>query len=87
MFASAQPQMPSTKPHKDLAPHVVVKLSDGPYMEALAYSVSGKLEGPCRQSAPLLGDDSGHGMLFHTFDNKLCSAIYTCVGSCSAGSS
>jgi hypothetical protein len=50
--------------------------SDGLYMEALAYSLSGKLEGPWRQSAPLLGDDSGHGMLFHTFDNKLLLVLH-----------
>ncbi|MGA7414191.1 MAG: glycoside hydrolase family 43 protein [Bryobacteraceae bacterium] len=49
---------------------------DGLYMEALAYSVSGKLEGPWRQSAPLIGDDSGHGMLFHTFDNKLMLVLH-----------
>jgi hypothetical protein len=49
---------------------------DGLYMEALAYSVSGKLEGPWRQSAPLVGNDSGHGMLFHTFDNKLMLVLH-----------
>jgi hypothetical protein len=45
-------------------------------MEALAYSVSGKLKGPWRQSAPLIGNDSGHGMLFHTFDNKLMLVLH-----------
>ncbi len=49
---------------------------DGQYMEALAYSVSGKLEGPWRQSAPLVGDDSGHGMLFRTFDDKLMLVLH-----------
>lgn len=49
---------------------------EGLYMEALAYSVSGKLAGPWRQSAPLVGDDSGHGMLFHTFDNKLMLVLH-----------
>jgi Glycosyl hydrolases family 43 len=49
---------------------------NGLYMEALAYSESGKLKGPWRQSAPLVGDDSGHGMLFHTFDNKLMLVLH-----------
>jgi len=49
---------------------------DGLYMEAIAYSVSGKLEGPWRQSTPLVGNDSGHGMLFHTFDNKLMLVLH-----------
>lgn len=49
---------------------------NGLYVEALAYSVSGKLEGPWRQSAPLVGNDSGHGMLFHTFDNKLILVLH-----------
>jgi hypothetical protein len=49
---------------------------DGLYIETLAYSVSGKLKGPWRQSAPLVGDDSGHGMLFHTFDNKLMLVLH-----------
>ena len=49
---------------------------DGLYMEALAYSVSGKLKGPWRQSAPLVGNDSGHGMLFHTFDGKLMLVLH-----------
>ena len=49
---------------------------EGLYMEALAYSASGKLEGPWRQSPPLVGDDSGHGMLFKTFDNKLMLVLH-----------
>jgi hypothetical protein len=49
---------------------------NGLYMETLAYSVSGKLKGPWRQSAPLVGDDSGHGMLFRTFDNKLMLVLH-----------
>jgi len=49
---------------------------DGLYMQALAYSVSGKLEGPWRQSTPLAGDDSGHGMLFRTFDDKLMLILH-----------
>ncbi|MFL6447725.1 MAG: glycoside hydrolase family 43 protein [Bryobacteraceae bacterium] len=49
---------------------------DGSYMQALAYSVSGKLEGPWRQSPPLVDYDSGHGMLFHTFDNRLMLVLH-----------
>ena len=41
------------------------------YMETLAYSLSGKLRGPWRQAEPLLSDDTGHGMIFRTFDNRL----------------
>lgn len=49
---------------------------DGLYMEALAYSVSGKLAGPWRQAAPLVGEDSGHGMLFQTFDHQLMLVLH-----------
>ena len=49
---------------------------NGQYMETLAYSVSGKLQGPWRQSAPLVGEDSGHGMLFHSFDGKLMLVLH-----------
>jgi hypothetical protein len=49
---------------------------NGLYMETLAYSVSGKIKGPWRQSAPLVGDDSGHGMLFHSFDGKLMLVLH-----------
>jgi hypothetical protein len=44
---------------------------DEVYAETLAYSVSGKLRGPWRQSDPLLTDDSGHGMIFTAFDGRL----------------
>jgi hypothetical protein len=49
---------------------------NGSYMEALAYSSSGKLKGPWRQSPPLVGNDSGHGMLFHSFDGKLMMVLH-----------
>jgi GH43 family beta-xylosidase len=49
---------------------------DGLYMQALAFSDSGKLRGPWRQTAPLVGDDSGHGMLFHRFDGKLMLVLH-----------
>jgi hypothetical protein len=44
---------------------------DRVYTETLAYSLSGKLAGPWRQAAPLLTDDTGHGMIFNTFDGRL----------------
>lgn len=44
---------------------------DGSYVEAVAHSVSNKLRGPWKQDGILVGGDSGHGMLFHTFDGHL----------------
>lgn len=39
--------------------------------QGVAYSASGKLEGPWIQSEhPLVADDSGHAMLFRTFEGK-----------------
>ncbi len=49
---------------------------DGLYMQTLAYSTSGKLRGPWRQAQPLVGDDSGHGMLFHRFDGRLMLVLH-----------
>lgn len=46
------------------------------YVETLARSESGKLAGPWKQLEPLLGDDSGHGMLFHTFDGQLMLVLH-----------
>lgn len=43
---------------------------DGQYAQALAYSLSGRLIGPWRQAQPLLTDNSGHGMIFKTFDGR-----------------
>ncbi len=40
----------------------------GSYVQTIARSVSGRLEGPWEQLAPLVFDDSGHGMLFQTFE-------------------
>lgn len=39
----------------------------GSYVQTIARSASGKLEGPWEQLEPLVLDDSGHGMLFQTF--------------------
>lgn len=41
------------------------------YAQTIAYSLSGRLAGPWRQADPLLTDDSGHGMVFTTFDGRL----------------
>lgn len=49
---------------------------DGLYVETVAYSLSGKLRGPWRQGNPLIGNDSGHGMLFRTFDGKLMLVLH-----------
>lgn len=48
----------------------------GSYVEALAHSTTGKLEGPWRQDGILVGNDSGHGMLFHTFDGRLMLVLH-----------
>ncbi|MFD1884892.1 glycoside hydrolase family 43 protein [Paenibacillus wenxiniae] len=38
------------------------------YVQTIARSVSGKLEGPWEQLEPLVREDSGHGMLFQTVE-------------------
>jgi hypothetical protein len=49
---------------------------DGLYVETLAHSVSGALRGPWRQGEPLVGEDSGHGMIFKSFDNRLMLILH-----------
>ena len=49
---------------------------DGLYVETLAHSVSGRLKGPWRQYGVLVGGDSGHGMLFKTFDGRLMLVLH-----------
>jgi hypothetical protein len=49
---------------------------DGLYVETLAYSTSGKLRGPWKQGDVLVGNDSGHGMLFKSFDGKLMMVLH-----------
>ncbi|MCJ2181273.1 glycoside hydrolase family 43 protein [Novosphingobium sp. 1949] len=46
------------------------------YVQALAQSASGKLEGPWRQLEPLVRADSGHGMLFERFDGQLMMVLH-----------
>lgn len=41
------------------------------YVQTVARSKSGELKGPWEQLSPLVRNDSGHGMLFHSFDGKL----------------
>jgi len=38
------------------------------YVQTIARSTTGKLEGPWEQLEPLVYEDSGHGMLFRTFE-------------------
>jgi hypothetical protein len=49
---------------------------DGLYVETMAYSTTGKLRGPWKQAEPLVGNDSGHGMLFNTFEGKLMLILH-----------
>ena len=49
---------------------------DGLYVETIAHSITGKLRGPWRQDDVLVGDDSGHGMLFKTFDGRLMLVLH-----------
>jgi beta-xylosidase len=46
------------------------------YVETLARSKSGCLKGPWEQLPPLVRNDSGHGMLFSTFDGKLMLVLH-----------
>jgi arabinan endo-1,5-alpha-L-arabinosidase len=49
----------------------------GKYMVAIAYSASGKVAGPWKQSdKPLLAVDAGHGMIFKTFDGRLMMTVH-----------
>lgn len=49
---------------------------DGLYAETLAYSTTAKLRGPRKQGDVLVGNDSGHGMLFESFDGKLMMVLH-----------
>jgi beta-xylosidase len=46
------------------------------YVQALARSRSGEIEGPWEQLGPLVERDSGHGMLFHSFDGRLMMIVH-----------
>lgn len=46
------------------------------YVQTVARSTSGKLQGPWEQLPPLVRNDSGHGMLFHTFEGQLMLVVH-----------
>lgn len=46
------------------------------YIQTYAYSLSDRLVGPWRQAQPLLTNDSGHGMIFTTFDDRLMLVVH-----------
>ncbi|MGW0653085.1 glycoside hydrolase family 43 protein [Streptomyces umbrinus] len=48
----------------------------GGYVQTYATSRSGGITGPWQQHRPLVRDDSGHGMLFHTFDGRLMMVLH-----------
>ena len=48
----------------------------GQYVQTVARSTTGDLRGPWEQLPPLLGDDTGHGMLFRTFDGQLMMVVH-----------
>lgn len=46
------------------------------YVQTVARSRSGELQGPWEQLDPLVKGDSGHGMLFETFDGQLMMVLH-----------
>jgi beta-xylosidase len=48
----------------------------GGYIETIARSKSGELQGPWEQLPPLLEVDAGHGMLVHSFDGQLLLVLH-----------
>ena len=53
---------------------------NGSYVETQARSTSGKLEGPWEQLDPLVDGDSGHGMIFDTFDGGKMLVVHRPFG-------
>jgi len=49
---------------------------NGSYVQTVARSKSGELTGPWEQLDPLVKNDSGHGMLFHTFEGQLMMVLH-----------
>ena len=49
---------------------------NGGYVQSIVRSKSGKLQGPWEQLDPLVKEDSGHGMLFKTFEGKLMMVLH-----------
>jgi beta-xylosidase len=50
--------------------------NDSKYIQTVARSKTGSIEGPWEQLAPLVYEDSGHGMLFHAFDGSLLMVLH-----------
>jgi len=51
--------------------------SDKRYAQGVAYSQSGRLEGPWeQQERPLVDENAGHGMLFRTFEGKMLLSLH-----------
>lgn len=46
------------------------------YVQAVARSRSGQVQGPWEQLGILIGNDSGHGMLFRSFDGRLLLTLH-----------
>jgi hypothetical protein len=47
------------------------------YAQGVAYSASGSIKGPWLQEKDaLMGNNSGHGMLFRTFEGKLLLILH-----------
>lgn len=50
---------------------------NGEYAIGIAESLTGKVSGPWRQQEqPLFTQNGGHGMIFHTFDGRLCITFH-----------
>ena len=50
----------------------------GRYVQGVAYSTTGKIDGPWKhEPLPITPDNYGHGMLFHTFDGELLMSIHS----------
>lgn len=51
------------------------------YAQGIAYSTSGSIKGPwVQEEKAFKGDNSGHGMLFRTFDGKLLYSVHHAEG-------
>jgi hypothetical protein len=51
------------------------------YLECVAYSQSGTIDGPwIQEQKPFINDNTGHGMLFRTFEGKLLLCIHHAEG-------
>ena len=48
----------------------------GSYVQTIARSTTGALPGPWEQLPPLVKEDSGHGMLFRTFEGQLMMVLH-----------